>query len=251
MLEEYLKGNSIIHKIDPRIKLVFSFLLSIIIAVTNRFSGAILGLAIGILIILLSGVRLRDVLKRIILVNGFILFLWIILPPTYQEKLVLKIFGIPIYEEGVILALLLTLKCNAIALIFLGLSATSNIFEIVHALHHLFIPNKVVALFFLIYRYSWVIFYEYERLVWTLKARGFNPRTSLYTYRAYGYIIGGLLVKSYLHGENLYRAMLARGFNGKFYLLDHFSFSWRDGIAGIILGFGSILIILLPWKIGF
>lgn len=251
MFEEYLKGNSIIHNLDPRVKLFFALSLSIAIALSNTFTAITFGLLMGIVIILIARIEFRQIVKRLVVVNEFILLLWIILPISSPGKSLFDIFGLTVSYEGVILSLFLTLKCNAIMLIFIGLVATSTIFEIVHALRHFFIPDKLVVLLFLIYRYSWVIFSEYEKIIKAIKARGFKAGTSLHTYRTFAYLIGGLLVKSYLRGESLYRAMQARGFQGKFWLLDHFQFSTNDTLASLILTVANILIILLPWRIRF
>lgn len=251
MFKEYLKGSSAIHRLDPRVKLFFALSLSIVIALSNTFSAIIFSLILGIAIVLIARIEFIQIAKRLFVVNGFILLLWLILPFTSPGKSLFNIFGLSVSYEGIMITLFLTLKCNAIMLIFIGLIATSTIFDIVHALHHFFIPDKVVVLLFLIYRYSWVIFNEYEKIQKAIKARGFRPGTSLHTYRTIAYLIGSLLVKSYLRGESLYRAMEARGFQGKFWLLHHFRFTYYDTAACLILTVSNILIILIPWRMRF
>ncbi|MEO0226303.1 MAG: cobalt ECF transporter T component CbiQ [candidate division WOR-3 bacterium] len=245
MFEEYLKGNSIVHKLDPRIKLIFAVLLSIVIALSNSFYGIIIGLSTGILLLIIARIEFKQIIKRLIVVNEFILLLWLILPFTCPGNPVLKIFGLAVTDNGIRFTLFLTLKSNSIVLILISLVSTSSIFEIVHALRHLLIPDKLVVLFFLIYRYSWVIFYEYEKIKKAIKARGFKPKTSIHTYRTFAYLIGGLLVKSYIRGENVHKAMVSRGFAGKFWLLDHFRFKFSDALACIILTVWALLIVLI------
>lgn len=251
MFEEYLKGSSIIHRLDPRVKLFFALSLSIAVALSNTFSAIVFSLIIGIVIVLIARIEFIQIAKRLFVINEFILLLWLILPFTSPGKSLFDILGLSVSYEGVMITLFLTLKCNAIMLIFIGLVATSTIFDIVHALRHFFIPDKVVVLLFLIYRYSYVIFNEYEKIQRAIKARGFRAGTTLHTYRTIAYLIGSLLVKSYLRGERLYRAMEARGFQGKFWLLDHFQFSFYDTVACLILTVSNILIILIPWRMGF
>ena len=62
-----------------------------------------------------------------------------------------------------------------------------------------------------------------------MKIRGFQPRTNLHTYRSYAYLAGMLLVRSYDRGENVFQAMLCRGFHGVFYSLKTFSWRRQDG----------------------
>jgi len=249
MFEEYIKGNSIIHRFDPRVKSIYALIFSVVIALQNNLGSTLLGLLTGILLIILARIRFIEIIKRIIVVNEFILLLWIVLPITYPGEKLFEIFNIEFSQQGILFTLILTTKANAIILILISLLATSSIFEIIHGLIHLRIPEKLVFLFFLIYRYSWVIFDEYERLVWAVKARGFRFTTSLHTYRTIAYLVGSLLVKSYNRAENLYRAMVCRGFTGRFWVLDHFQLSQIDILGIILLTIGNLVIILSKWKI--
>ncbi len=247
MFEEYIKGNSVVHRLDPRVKIIYAFLFSVIIALQNELIPALLGLSIGIVLILMSQIKLTTIIKRILVVNEFILLLWLILPVTYPGTKIFEVFGIGISFQGIQFTTLLTIKTNAIMLILVSLLATSSIFAIVHGLIHLRIPEKLVFLFFLIYRYAHILFDEYERIIRAMKARGFRLKTSIQTYRAIAYLLGCLLIKSYNRAENLYRAMLCRGFAGKFWILDHFKISRVDVVAIILLTLAGIWLIIFKW----
>lgn len=249
MFEEYIKGDSIIHRLDPRVKIIYAFVFSIVTALKNNLVAVLFGFGISIMLIILARISLKEIIKRLIVVNEFILILWLFLPLTFPGEKLFSFHRLAISQEGVIFTLVLTIKANAIVLILVSLLATSSIFDIVHGLRHLGMPDKLVFLFFLIFRYTWVIFDEYEKIVRAIKARGFKLKTSIHTYRTIAYLVGSLLVKSYNRSENLYKAMSCRGFSGKFWILDHFRFSLRDAIAIVILTFGNILIMLIRWKI--
>ncbi len=226
---------------------MYAFLFSVIIALQNELIPALIGLSIGIVLILLSRIKLATIIKRIIVVNEFILLLWLILPATYPGTKIFEVFGIGISYQGIQFTTLLTIKANAILLILISLLATSSIFSIVHGLVHLRVPEKLVFLFFLIYRYSHILFDEYERMVRAMKARGFRFTTSIQTYRAIAYLFGCLLVKSYNRAESIYKAMLCRGFTGKFWILDHFKISRFDIGAIILLTIAGIGLIIFKW----
>ncbi|MGQ9535578.1 MAG: cobalt ECF transporter T component CbiQ [bacterium] len=248
MFEEYLKGNSIIHKLDPRIKILYAFFFSLVIALVYSIPAALVGLTISILLIIFTKIELKKIIKRLLLINEFILILWLILPLTYPGEQIFKVLGISVTKQGIIFASLLTIKCNAIMLIFIAFLSTSNIFELVHALRHLAVPDKLTVLFFLIYRYSYIVFEQYEKIMRAIKSRGFTPNTSIHTYRTIGYILGGLLVKSHDRAENIYRAMVCRGFDGRFWLFDHFRLSPLDIFACVVLTIANLLIIIVQWK---
>lgn len=244
MFNEYIKGNSIIHRFDPRLKIVYAFVFSCTIALQNELLPSLVGLSISIFLIIIARIKIQEVIKRLLVVDEFILLLWIVLPLTYPGKELLDIWSLKISYEGVLFTLLLTIKANALMLILISLVATSSIFDIVHSLLHLKIPEKVVFLFFLIYRYIWILFDERERIIKAVKAKGFKFRNSIHTYRTIAYIVGSLLVKSYNRAENLYRAMVCRGFRGKFWLIDHFKFKFVDVLVAILLTICNVVIII-------
>ncbi|MGB9721939.1 MAG: cobalt ECF transporter T component CbiQ [bacterium] len=249
MFNEYIKGDSLIHRFDPRVKIVYAFIFSFVIALQNNLGSVIFGLIVGIFLVILARIKFREVIKRILVMDEFILLLWIVIPITYPGDALLNIAGIRISHQGLIFALILTFKANAIMFVLISLVATSSIFDIVHGLIHLKIPEKLVFLFFLMYRYTWVLFDEYERLIRAIKARGFKFRNSVHTYRTVAYLVGSLLVKSYNRAEILYQAMVCRGFTGKFWVLDHFKISAIDVIGIILLTLCNIAITFTKWKL--
>ncbi|MEO0127593.1 MAG: cobalt ECF transporter T component CbiQ [candidate division WOR-3 bacterium] len=244
MFNEYINGNSIIHRFDPRIKIIYAFVFSVVIALQNELIPSLIGLLISIILVMLARIRLLEIINRLLIVDKFLLLLWLVLPLTYPGEPLLKILGLKISQPGLLFTLLLTIKANAILLILISLIATSSIFDIVHSLLHLKIPEKLVFLFFLIYRYLWVLNDEYEKIIRAAKARGFKLRNSIHTYKTIAYIVGSLLVKSYSRADNLYRAMVCRGFCGKFWLIDHFQFKIADVFGAILLTICNILIII-------
>ena len=103
-----------------------------------------------------------------------------------------RIGSFSIYRPGVILAAQITLKSNAILLAFIALIATMSLATIGHALHRMGVPEKIVQLLLMTYRYVFVIEQEYQRLIRAAKIRGFRPGTNANTYRTYSHVIGML-----------------------------------------------------------
>ena len=55
-----------------------------------------------------------------------------------------------------------------------------------------------------------------------------------HTYSSFGNLLGMLLVRGYDRSERILAAMKCRGFQGRFYLLDHFCFQARDVIFCLV-----------------
>ncbi len=241
-LEVFAEGNSFLHKLDPRVKILVFIIFAIFCAISEGLLIPFLYLLLSLFLILLAKLHFKTLLNRIIGANFFIFFIWIFIPLSYKGDSYIDFGFIKLSYEGIKYALSITLKCNAIILGTIAFLATSSLSSLAHAIIHLRIPNKLVTLFFLFYRYISVIHEEYIKIKRAASARGFKPRTNIHTYKTYAYIVGALLIKSFQRSAEIYRAMLARGFNGFFPLYEHFESKRVDLLFGIIL---SIIVILI------
>lgn len=260
--ETFAQGNSFIHKLDPRIRLLVALLLSVVFALLQTLPSAIFALGAGALLLFAAQFPLRQTLLRIATVNLFILFLWLVLPFSFQENpqelnqkldVLWRIGPFTATWQGIFLALLITLKSNAIILVNLTLLASMRILTLAQAMQSLKMPNKLVQILFFSLRYFQVIHQEYHRLQEAMRARGFRPKTSWHTYRTYGYLLSMLLVRSLNRGQRVYEAMLCRGFNGQIKTLQHFPSVTalpRANLIFLVLSLiTSTLAIIAQWKI--
>ena len=159
---------------------------------------------------------------------SLIVLVYFCLPFTYGGEELFKIGPLHATREGISYALLITIKSNAIVLALIALIATMPIITLGHALSHLRVPDKLIHLFFFTIRYLQVLHLEYDRLRDAMRIRGFRPRSNLHTYKSLAYLIGMLLIKSFDRADRIRKAMVCRGFHGKFYLLSHFELKRSD-----------------------
>jgi cobalt/nickel transport system permease protein len=231
MLQEtFSAGTSLIHRLDPRSRIVMAVLYAFVVALTNRFPALLAACAFSFVLVGVSRLPILDLAKRIAVVNGFVLFFWIVVPVTYPGEALFSLGPLTVSREGVLVSARITLKSNAILLAFIALVATSSVATLGAALGRLGVPEKIVYLLLLNYRYIFVMEEEYHRLVRSATVRGFQPSTTLHTYRTFAYLVGMLFVRASERAERVYMAMLCRGFSGKFHSLQTFSFSGRDWI---------------------
>lgn len=233
--EKFSEGDSFLHQLDPRVKIVVALLFSAMVAVTDRSTPLWGDLLLAVGLIIIAKLKIREVILRLLVVNSFILLLWIMLPFTFSGEKIYILDSLGVSREGIKYAFLLTIKSNSIILVGIALLSTSSIYNLVHALRHLYLPDKLVQLSFFSYRYIHTIHSEYIRLNNALKVRGFKARTNFHTYKTYAYLIGMMLVRSYDRSKRVYNAMLCRGFKGKFWTLNHFSFKKSDLVGGIVM----------------
>jgi cobalt/nickel transport system permease protein len=246
MLQEpFAIGNSLVHRIDPRIRIVVAAVYSITLALSRKFPALTLAVGVSFLLVVLAELSFREVTKRLIIVNTFCMFLWLVLPLTFQGAEAFNIGPLSVFRSGIIMSAQITLKTNAILLALMALIATMPFATLGVALNRLQVPDKIVHLLLMTYRYVFVIEQEYQRLIRAAKIRGFRPGTNLHTYRTYAYIIGMLLVRSAARAERVYQAMLCRGFKRKFYCLQEFNTSRREWLFMSMTGSVILLLVYL------
>jgi cobalt/nickel transport system permease protein len=241
--ELFSTGNSFIHTLDPRCKIVVAFLLTIIIAFTNSLSSVLFALVFAILSALVTRIKYSLVLYRLLFINFIIGILWLFIPFSIPGHALWNIGSFCASYEGIYKMFLITFRCNAIILILISYISTIPVVMLGQSLYKMGLNNKLTQLIFLFYRYIDVIYLELQRLLNSLKVRGFNPGSNMHTYRTFANLIGVLLVRSWERAERIYEAMLCRGFTGKYYSLRDFSADRWD-ICFLICGFVICFIII-------
>jgi cobalt/nickel transport system permease protein len=218
-------------------------MITVITALLRSPAPAVAALAGGALLVALAALPLGAVLRRLAMVNVFIVFLWLFLPFSTPGDELLSLGPLTATRQGIDLTLLITLKSNAIVLTLLSLMATIAVQDLGPAMQQLKVPRKLCHILLFTYRYIFVIHKEYLTMRRAMAARGFTPRTDRHTYRAFAWLVGMLLVKSWDRAERVHAAMRCRGFRGRFYTLTRFAATTRDFIflAGCTALAASIL----------
>jgi len=213
----------------------------------NRFPSLTAALFVSVALIFLARINLRELGARLLIVNGFVLLFWLLLPLTFKAEPLFSVGPFTVSGPGITFAAQITLKSNAILLAFIASAATSSLVTLGHAMHRMHVPEKIIHLLLLTYRYVFVIEQEYRKLQAAAKIRCFRPKTDMHTYRTYSYLIGMLFVRAAARAERVHHAMLCRGFKGKFYCLSEFSLTRTDIIGAVLMTGAMIVLEILEW----
>lgn len=248
MIEQgFETGHSIIHRLDPRAKVIVTACFSVVVALCDRFTAIFPALFLALFLVILAGLPLRKVFLRLLAVNSLIMLLWVFLPFTLRGEILFRLGPLSASKEGMVYAAVISVKANAIILVLISMLSTMSVFDMGRAMRRLRAPTKIVHLFLFTYRYIHVIHTEYQRITKAIKIRGFQPKTNTHTYRTYAYLLGMLFVKSYDRAERVRAAMLCRGFSGRFYDLGEFIFTGTDWILTVLMLTGVTGIALIQW----
>lgn len=246
MIEEpFADGNTFLHRADPRAKLVLVATLACILAVSPGWKAPALAFGVGSGLILWAELPGRALWRRLLTVNSFVAFLWVFLPFTTPGESLWQLGPLALTRQGLDLALLISLKTNAIMLTFLALVTTSDAAALGQAMHRLRVPAKLVFLFLFTYRFIHVINDERQRLSTAARLRGFKARSNRHTYHTLASLLAMVLIGAMRRAEMTRRAMLLRAFTGNFSTLRTFRLGKGEQLflaSGVL--YASALIIL-------
>jgi len=79
MIESQFQGQTVIHRLDPRVKFLTALIFSVVVAVQSRFTPLLWGAVLPVVVLILARLNPLKVARRLAPVNGFILMLWLIL----------------------------------------------------------------------------------------------------------------------------------------------------------------------------
>ncbi len=157
---------------------------------------------------------LISIIKKLILLNLFILMIFIVL--LIQSS----------FEE----AINIYIRTNMIVLFNLLLFSQSSGYDIVRALNELRFPKKVVSSVYFTLKMIQTLNDEFKKIKMTLRARGFRANSSMFTYETYGNLFGHIFVKSIIKANALQDSFKLRGFGGRIYLINNSKLSYYDVI---------------------
>lgn len=238
------------HKWDPRIKIVSLLFFIFCTASLNRLFWACIALSVSVASIFLARIPLRYPMRRLAAMGTFLGMLLVVMPLTVQTRggdALIQFEHLPFLSfngRGFMLALLISLKASAIALMVEPLLSTSPFPVTIQALARLRVPQMVCQMILLAHRYIFVFQHETSRMKKGMQMRGFRKRTDLETLRNIANFMGMLLVRSTERTQRVYEAMIARGYRGRLSAGHEFravNVDWWKGVFWVVAGIGLVL----------
>ena len=147
-LGQYFPGNSLIHRLDPRYKIISMILyIAAIFTASSYLSFALIALT-TVIIVALSRLNVKIILKGlkpVIFIVAFTVIaniLW-----TTGEKPLFELWIIKVYPEGIIYALLMALRIMCLIVsTFVLLTYTTSPMALTDAIERLLSPFKKIGL---------------------------------------------------------------------------------------------------------
>ncbi len=225
IIGQYVPGNSFIHRLDPRTKIITIFFFVIFVFFANNVWSYSLLTAYTLLVVIITRVPVRFILKGLTPVWFLIAFTMLLhLFLTKQGPVVFEIFSISIHQEGInqglIISLrffLLVLMTSLLTLTTTPIDITDAIESILHPLKRFRVPVHELALMMSIsLRFIPTLMQETEKISKAQASRGVDFRTGSLKERLKAVIplLIPLFVSAFKRAEELAMAMEARGYRG-------------------------------------
>ncbi|MGP3698056.1 cobalt ECF transporter T component CbiQ [Rhodobacter sp. NSM] len=242
-VSEPLPDGGALRRIDPRARLVAAAGFALAAVALSTLTGLVLALGLALALLVASRLPVAPTLKRMAMMDGFIVFMLALLPFTVPGTAAFTLWGFPASWQGLRQAVAIALTANAVILALMVLAGTLEPAILGHALARLGVPERLVHLLLFTVRYIEVLAEEYQRLRLAMRARGFRPRTDRHTVTSLGHLVGMMLVRALERSERVLAAMRCRGFTGRLPLIDRLA--WRPSDTAFLVGLAMVLLALL------
>jgi cobalt/nickel transport system permease protein len=233
--DELAAQNGFLQSLDPRIKAV-TFLLFILQILFTKSPFVLLCLyALCLSLVLASKIKLGFFLKRTwVFIPLFSLF--IAVPALFskfspgQAWLTFNVIGVKltVTHQGLSAALLFVLRVLACVSVVVLLSITTRHFQILKVLRIFKIPQVFVMTLGMCYRYIYLLVEIIENTYQAIKSRTGTRLHYKKGQQVVAWNIAYLWQRSYHFNEDVYKAMLSRGYGGEPVVLDDFKAKLKD-----------------------
>lgn len=252
----YVPGESILHRMDPRSKLITVFLFVIVVFIANNMVTYGVLAAYTFIMVGLSKVPLRFLyggLKPVFLLVIFTFLLHIFM--TKEGDVILEWGWLKIYEEGLRQGIFISLRFLLLILITSLLTLTTTPIEITDGLETLLNPLKKVnfpvhelALMMSIsLRFIPTLMQETDKIMKAQTARGveYNSGPIKDRIKAIVPLLIPLFISSFKRAEELAVAMEARGYKGGEGRTKYRQLTWGMVDSSMILFLAAVTVLLI------
>ncbi|BAB03885.1 energy-coupling factor transporter transmembrane protein EcfT [Halalkalibacterium halodurans] len=225
IIGQYVPGNSVLHRLDPRAKLVAVFLLVLFVFFANDWISYGVLVTFTLTVILLSRVPLSFIYR------GLRPILWLVLLTvllhllmTKEGAVVFTIGGFTVHEQGIINGVFLSIRLLTLVILTSLLTLTTTPIQVTDGLETLLSPLKrigvpaheIALMISIALRFIPTFMQETEKIMKAQMARGVDLTTGPIKERLNALLplLIPLFMSAFKRAEDLALAMEARGYRG-------------------------------------
>jgi len=255
-LGQFFPGESVIHRLDPRFKIIFNILFVAMLFIAQNFAALAFSAVFILFVYFLSGIKYRLILKSLRPLVPLIVFTGLLnLFFITGETPLLEWKFIKIYPEGIRTSIFMAVRVITLIIGMSLLTYTTSPIMLTDAIESLLSPLKKIRfpahelamMMTIALRYIPILIEETDRIMSAQKARGANLDSGGLVKRAKALVpvMVPLFVSAFKHANELATAMECRcyvGGEGRT-RLKKMKTGARDFMAGgaMLLAFGVVI----------
>ena len=225
-LGQFFPGKSILHRLDPRVKLILSILYIVLIFLAKGVTAYALVFLFTVFVVIVSGIPVKTILKSlkpiliVLIFTALINIFW-----NGGETPLFTVWKITIYREGVIRAAAMALR---IVFLMIGTSVlltyTTSPIALTDAIERLLSPLRIIKvpvhefamMMTIALRFIPTLIEETDKIMSAQKARGadFESGNLIARAKALVPVLIPLFISSFRRAEELATAMECRCYRG-------------------------------------
>jgi cobalt/nickel transport system permease protein len=237
-LDQLAAGDTVIHRLDPRAKVLVTLVFVVCVVSCGKYELAALlpFFLFPVFMVTLADIPPLYLAKKIAVIIPFAVMVGMF-NPLLDRQVVLHVGALGITGgwlsfASIVVRAVLTVS-SALVLV-----AVTGFPGICAALERMGMPQPFAVQLLFLYRYIFVLTEEGAQVSRARELRTFGGRGR--GIRVYGSMIGHLLLRTWIRAERIHMAMLARGFSGAFHTRRQFCFGTRETV--FVLGWSLFLI---------
>ncbi|MBK5275035.1 MAG: cobalt ECF transporter T component CbiQ [Desulfuromonadales bacterium] len=225
-LELMANGDSTIHRLDARAKVLVTLVFIICVVSYTRYELAALFpfFIFPVVMVSLTGIPPLFIIGKLALLCPFVLAMGLF-NPVFDREILVQLGTLGISGGWISFASILTRSILTVGTAFI-LVGTTGFTAVCRALERLGMPQVFAVQLLFLYRYIFVLTEESGRASRARELRSCGKKGL--GIRSFGSMTGHLLLRTWQRAERVHMAMLARGFSGEFRTHHVSRFGWAE-----------------------
>lgn len=244
-MDELGRMDTPIHRLDARAKALVTVVFIVLVMSFPRYeiSALVPFLFYPVVLAGLGRIPARHIMKKMLVAAPFAVVIGLVNPLLDRHPV--GSIGSVVLTGGWISFVSILFRFVLTVGAALVLVACTGMHRLGAGLEQLGVPRVFVMQLLFLYRYLFVVSDEAARIMRGVELRS-NGVASL-RLRTYGSLVGQLLLRSMDRADRVYRAMVARGFDGEIHLLQRSALRWQD--TAFVCGSLAYLVAARIWNL--
>ena len=244
-MDELARLDTPVHRIDARAKAVTTILfISFVMSFSRYEVSALTPFFLYPLVLMSLGRIPAGFLFRKILVAAPVAVVIGMFNPFLDREPIAAVGGFAITGgwlsfASILVRFILTVSAALVLVACTGMN------RLCAGLERMGLPRVFAVQLLFLYRYLFVIVAEGSRMLRSMELRSAGPASM--GLRVYGSLVGHLLLRSMARADRIYRAMVARGFDGQIRILLESRLRWVD--AAFVVGWAAFFVVARMWNL--